>query len=122
MTTWQELSAAERRVLDNANEDYTQLWELLLPVTLLGQDRSGSGQPARQQLPPIPTAEAQHALRRLLELGLVELVRRRGVDQRSPVAAAEHDAVVADPVSWDVNGPKEIEVVATEAGRAVWLS
>jgi hypothetical protein len=120
MTTWEELSAAERRVLDNASEDFTQLWELLLPVTLVGQDHSG--RQTRQKLPPIPQAEAQHALRRLLDLGLVELVRRRGVDQRSPVAAAEHDTVVADPVSWDVNGPKEIEVVATDAGRAIWLS
>lgn len=120
MITWQELSAAERRVLDNANEDYTQLWELGVRVTLHGTGEGG--RQVRRELPPIPRAELQGAVRRLLDLGLVELVRRTGLDQRVPVAADERAAVLADPVSWDVNGPKSIEVVATDAGREVWLS
>lgn len=120
MTTWQELSAAEQRVLDGASEDFTQLWELGARVTLHGTDRGG--QTVRRELPPIPQADVHAAVRRLLDLGLVELVRRTGLDQRAPVAAAERAAVLADPASWSVDGPKEIEVVATDAGREVWMA
>lgn len=118
MTVWQDLSAAEQRVLDNANEDHTQLWELGVPVTMHGRDKPG--QEVRRELPPSSQDEVRRAIHRLLDLGLIELVRRRGLDERAPIAAAEHAAVLTDPESWRPGGA--VEVVATDPGRRIWLS
>jgi hypothetical protein len=118
MMTWQDLSAAEQRVLDSVSEDYTQLWELGVPVTMHGRDKTG--QKVRRELPPIPQDEVRRAIHRLLDLGLVELVRRRGLDDRAPIAPAEHAAVLTDPESWRPGGV--VEVVATDTGRQLWLS
>lgn len=123
MTTWQELSAVERRVLEYASEDYIDLWELGARVALFDRERGG------HELPGTPQVELQAAVWRLLDLGLVELVQRTGLHQRALVAAAERAALLMDPASWGINGPMVIEVVGTyagvmaaDAGRSVWLA
>lgn len=110
MTIWQDLSAAEQRVLDNANEDSTQLWELGcgsfgVPVTMHGRDKAG--QEVRRELPPGSQDEVRRAIHRLLDLGLIEPVRRRGLEERAPIAAAEHATVLTDPENWRPGGVVE---------------
>jgi len=121
MPSWRELSDTERHVLDRASEDYTQLWELEVPVTVIEQDEEGSVLRQDEQ-PAASRAELRLAVERLLQLGLVQLVRRTGVEERVPVDGPARAAVLADGSRWRADGPNDVEVVATDAGREAWHS
>jgi hypothetical protein len=116
-----ELSDTERRVLDSASEDYTQLWELQAPLTLIEEDEEGRVR-RRDEQAPASRAELVRAVERLLRLGLIQLVRRTGVDERTPVDEPARAAVLADGDRWRADGPNDIEVVATDAGHDAWTS
>jgi hypothetical protein len=121
MPTWQELSEVERHVLDSASEDYTQLWELEAPVTHIQQDEQGSTV-RREEHEPAPRTEILRAVEHLLQLGLIQLLRRTGLDTRIPVEESAWASVLADADSWRAEGPNDVELVATDSGRNAWTS
>jgi hypothetical protein len=121
MPTWRELSDTERRVLDSASEDYTQLWELEAPLTLIEEDEEGRIL-RRDEQAPASRAELVLAVEHLLRLGFIQLVRRTGADERTPVDEPVRASILADSHRWRADGPNDIEVVATDAGREAWTS
>lgn len=121
MPAWRELSDTERRVLDSASEDYTQLWELEAPLTLIEEDEEGRIL-RRDEHAPASRAELVRAIEHLLRLGFIQLVRRTGVEERTPVDEPVRASILADSTRWRADGPNDIEVVATDAGREAWIS
>lgn len=118
-TTWEDLTEVEQRVLDSACEDYTQLWELEAPLTEIRQNVEGEVTSEERYDPPLHES-AVAAVGHLVELGLIDLVRRGTDDNRERIPRPDQRTVLADAGNWSPDGPKDIEVVATDAGQAVW--
>jgi hypothetical protein len=105
----------ERRVLEEANEDFYGLWECCWG---LRHDFSLSQPDAElgEIIAPI--------MRQLVQRGWVALYRRQAGNKESrPVPMEQVDAVLADPVNWSSPPSDEHWAVwfgATDAGRAAW--
>lgn len=100
-----DLSGMEQEVLDQATEDWTQLWELAAT--------SGSG--ATDDRITLARAAVKH----LLDLGLIELARDQ-FPTNDFVPVPDH-RLVDDRGEWDVERSNHLVVEATDAGRDVYF-